>query len=73
MFNISLNTAIAGFSGKRTTLGAALSDKNLHRNVCFEYFGKRVQRGTVEVCLAGSWRTVRFDSADGWAKSLEVI
>ena len=73
MFNISENTVISGFSGKKSTLAQAVSDKNLHRNLNYNYFGTRVARGTVEVFVKGEWKTLRFDALNGWARTLEVL
>lgn len=73
MFNISEKTAVNGYDGKRGTLAQAVSDKNLHRNLHYDYFGPRVSRGTVEICIRGEWRTVRFDEQNGWARTVEVI
>ena len=70
--NIGSNTNIIG-NVKPGTLAQALADKNLHRNFKHDYFGARVQRGTVEVYLSGEWRTVRFDCADGWCREVEVL
>lgn len=73
MFNISEKTTINGYEGKRGTLAQAVSDKNLHRNLHYDYFGARVMRGTVEVLIKGEWRMLRFDALNGWARTLEVI
>lgn len=72
MFNISENTIINGFDGKRSALQQALSDKNLHKDLHYDFFGARTQRGTVNVLLKGEWRTVRFSVGRGWARMLEV-
>ena len=72
MINISEKTVIEGFSGKRGTLAQTLSDKNLHRNLHYDFFGARVVKGTVECLIKGEWRTVRFDALNGWARTLEV-
>ena len=72
MFNISENTVISGFSGKRSTLQQALSDQNLHKELHYDFFGTRTQRGTVSVKVRGEWRTVRFYAERGWALTLEV-
>ena len=73
MFNIGESTKISGYTGKIGTLQHALHARELRRNIQWTYFGKRVQRGTVDVLLGGEWRTVRFDSAYGWARGLEVM
>ena len=72
MINISDSTIISGYEGKRSTLAQALSDKNLHRALHYDYLGARTQRGTVEVFLKGEWHTVRFSAGSGWARRLEV-
>ena len=69
--NIGNATIIIG-CGKRGTLSAALSDKNLHRNTSYKYFGKNVQRGSLEVCLRGKWRTADFECRNGWIERIEV-
>lgn len=73
MINISEKTVISGFSGKRGTLAQAVSDKNLHRNLHYDYFGSHVTRGTVEVLIKGEWLTLRFDARDMWARTVEVL
>lgn len=72
MFNISEKTEIIGYEGKRGTLTACVSDKNLHRNLHYTYFGARVMRGTVEVSIKGEWHLLSFDALNGWARKLEV-
>ena len=73
MFNISETTVINGFDGRRSTLQQALSDKNLHKDLHYDFFGARTQRGTVSVLLKGEWHTVRFSAGRGWARSVEVL
>ena len=72
MFNISENTVISGFSGKRSALQQAISDRNLHKDLRYDYFSARTRRGTVSVKVRGEWRTVRFYAERGWARTLEV-
>jgi len=64
--NISESTIIVGYSGKRGTLAHALTDKTQHRNIHYDYFGKRVTRGTVEVFVSGRWQTASFRSENSW-------
>ena len=73
MFNISDTTEIIGYSGKVGRLAHAVADKNMHRNLKYDYLGKIVQRGTVEVFLKEGWKTIRFRVENGWAKTIEVI
>ncbi len=73
MFNISEKTVISGFPGKRGTIAQAVSDKTLHRNLHYDYFGTRVVRGTVEILIKGQWRTIRFNATNGWARAVEVL
>lgn len=73
MFGISEKTLISGFEGKRGTIAQAISDKNLHRNLHFDYFGRRALRGTVEVLIRGEWKTLCFYALNGWAQTLEVL
>lgn len=73
MFNISEKTVISGFSGKRATIAQAVSDKNMHRNLHYDYFGTRVVRGTVEILIKGQWHTLRFNAMNGWARTVEVL
>ena len=70
--NIGLHTIVNG-GIKRNTLGQALYDHNLHRNVQYSYFGPRVQRGTVEVKIGGVWKKTRFIAKNGWADRVEVL
>lgn len=73
MFNLSDKTELRNYSGKSSALQQAVSDRNLHRDSKFDYFGRRVRRGTVEVFLRGEWKQIRFDVERGWAKSVEVL
>ena len=73
MCNIGENTVVTGWTGSTGTLRAAFSDRNLHRNTHYDYFGPRVQRGSCELLLRGEWRTVRFDVQYGWARKVEVL
>lgn len=72
MFNISDHTEISGYSGKRSTLQQALSDKNLHKDLHYDFFGARTQTGTVSVLIKGEWHSVRFSAGRGWFRRLEV-
>lgn len=73
MFNISENTAINGWAGKPGTINQAANDKNLHRNIRYDFFGPNVQKGACELFIGGEWRRVRFDVERGWARKVDVL
>lgn len=72
MLNISDSTVINGFDGKRSTLQQAFSDRNLHRDLHYDYTGQHSTRGTVQLFLNGEWRTAKFHAWDFWARIVEV-
>lgn len=73
MFNICEKTEMVGF--ERMKIGhiqhVINSDKN--KNVKYSYFGKRVQRGTMQLHTKYGVLNVKFDVECGWARRLEVV
>lgn len=73
MFDISKRTVITGWNGKPGTIVQAVYDRNLHKPPRYSYYGPRVRKGEIEVKLSGEWRTVHFDTENGWARKVEVL
>ena len=74
MFNISDKTVIENLDliRSRGYLAQCIVDKNLHKSPHYTYFGKRVQRGNVDLHCADGDIRVTFVVEKGWAKSLKL-
>ena len=58
---------------KRGHIAQCLADKNMHEAPHFEYFGKRVQRGTVVLHTKNGDFALKFRCENGWLASAEIM
>lgn len=58
---------------KRGHIVQCLADKNMHETLKCEYFGKRVQRGTVVLHTKNGDFALKFRCENGWLTYAEII
>ena len=76
MFNINSNTKFIGLQGTGLTqarISACVNDKTKHSNVRYDYFGRRVRRGTMTLNTKNGNFVIAFKEKNGWAVDVEIL
>lgn len=73
MFNICEKTEMVGFEGMKIGHIQHMINSDKNKDVKYDYFGKRVQRGMMQLHAKYGVLNVKFDVENGWARRLEAV
>ena len=76
MFNIPENVEIKNLEKtgcKKSHIVHQLGVAGAINNVKYDYFGKIVTKGTLDLMTCNGAFKIRFDTKSGWARNVEVL